>query len=120
MDPGHVGIVRTREERFEGLYVAHAGRVGAYVRRRAASSTADDVIADTFLVAWRRLDDVPDRALPWLLGVARRLLANERRRDGRAAALHERLARCDAPPGAGGDHSELDSRAWAALGELSA
>ena len=109
----------TREQRFEGLYAAHAGRVGAYVRRRAPFSAVDDVIADTFLVAWRRLDDVPDPALPWLLGVARRLLANQRRRDGRAAALHERLAHATRAPGAVDDLSELDSRAWIALGELS-
>lgn len=118
MDSGHVGIVSTREQRFEGVYAAQAGRVGAYVRRRAAPSVADDVIADTFLVAWRRLDDVPDPALPWLLGVARRLLANQRRRDGRAAALHERLVRSAPAPGAGDDLSELDSRTWIALREL--
>jgi RNA polymerase sigma-70 factor (ECF subfamily) len=119
MGSGHVGVVSTRERRFEGVYAAHAGRVGAYVRRRAASSVADDVVADTFLVAWRRLDDVPDPALPWLLGVARRLLANQRRRDGRAAALRERLVHCTPAPGAVDELSEPDSRAWLALRELS-
>jgi RNA polymerase sigma-70 factor (ECF subfamily) len=111
--------VSTREQRFEGVYAAHAGRVGAYVRRRAAPSVADDVIADTFLVAWRRLDDVPDPALPWLLGVARRLLANQRRRDVRAAALYDRLVHSGPAPGVVDDLSGLDSRAWITLGELS-
>jgi RNA polymerase sigma-70 factor, ECF subfamily len=45
-----------------------------------------------FLVAWRRLDDVPDDALPWLFGVARRVLANERRSADRRAALERRVA----------------------------
>ncbi len=49
-------------------------------------------MAETFLVAWRRLDDVPADALPWLYGVARRVLANERRSAGRRAALEQRVA----------------------------
>jgi RNA polymerase sigma-70 factor (ECF subfamily) len=42
---------------------------------------AEDVTAETFLVAWRRLDRLPDEALPWLYAVARKTLANRRRRD---------------------------------------
>ena len=48
-------------------------------------------MADTFLVAWRRLDQVPDPALPWLLGVARRTLANDRRSRRRRERLAERM-----------------------------
>lgn len=118
MGPGQVGIVSTREQRFEVLYAAHAGRVGAYVRRRSAPSAVDDLVADTFLVVWRRLDDVPDPALPWLIGVARRLLANQRRRDGRAAALHDRLVHATPAAAACDDVSGMDSRAWTALGDL--
>ena len=40
-----------------------------------------------FLTAWRRFDRVPDDALPWLLGVARRVLANARRSAARRPAL---------------------------------
>lgn len=109
----------TREQRFEGLYAAHAGRVAAYVRRRAAASAVDDVVADTFVVVWRRLDDVPDPPLPWLIGVARRLLANQRRREGRAAALHERLVHATPAASTPADVSALGSRAWSALGDLS-
>lgn len=78
-------------ERFEALYTAHAGAVLAYARRRTDASSADDVVADVFLVAWRRLDEVPAEALPWLLGIARRVLANRRRGEGRRAALRGRL-----------------------------
>jgi RNA polymerase sigma-70 factor, ECF subfamily len=51
------------------------------------------VLAETFLVAWRRLDDIPQQALPWLLAVARRVLANLRRSEKRRVALTNRLAR---------------------------
>src|SRR4029450_2647016 len=64
--------------------------VRAYARRRAAPDAAQDVVADTFLVAWRRLEDVPEDALPWLYGVARRVLANQRRSAARGAARERR------------------------------
>jgi RNA polymerase sigma-70 factor (ECF subfamily) len=82
-----------RQARFEQLFHAHAGAVRAYAARRALSdAVADDVVSDVFLVVWRRLDDVPDRPVPWLLSIARRALANRRRSERRAAALSDRLA----------------------------
>lgn len=77
--------------RFEALFEAHYGAVLAYARRRASSDVGADVAAATFEVAWRRLDEVPDEALPWLYGVARRLLANTRRADVRRQRLWSRL-----------------------------
>jgi RNA polymerase sigma factor (sigma-70 family) len=82
----------SREDRFEGLFREHYPLVRAYALRRAAPDAAQDVVADTFLVAWRRLEDVPDDALPWLYATARRVLANQRRSASRSAALQERLA----------------------------
>jgi RNA polymerase sigma-70 factor, ECF subfamily len=79
--------------RFEALFHQHADAVLAYAIRRSDADTAEEVVAETFAVAWRRLDVVPDPALPWLLGVARRVLANERRSRGRAEALALRLVR---------------------------
>ena len=64
-----------RQRAFEELFATHYWAVRGYVLRRCRASVADDVLADTFLVAWRRFDSVPDDPLPWLLGVARRLLA---------------------------------------------
>lgn len=82
-----------RHVRFEQLYRAHAGAVKAYAVRRASSDTiADDLVSDVFLVVWRRLDDVPEQPVPWLLAIARRALANRRRSERRAAALSDRLA----------------------------
>jgi RNA polymerase sigma factor (sigma-70 family) len=81
----------TDDERFEALYGAHAGAVLAYARRRTSPANADDVMAEVFLTAWRRLADVPRDERIWLLGVARRVLANQRRGQTRQRALRERL-----------------------------
>lgn len=78
---------------FEALYAAHADAVLRYARRRTGSDVdADDVVAETFAVAWRRSRDVPEgRELPWLYGVARRVLANQRRSHERRDRLRIRL-----------------------------
>jgi RNA polymerase sigma-70 factor (ECF subfamily) len=103
-------------ERFERMYRDHADRVHAYAWRRSNAATADEVVAEVFLVAWRRLDRVPGEPLPWLLGVSRRVLANRRRSIRRAAALQDRLQEGFSPPQAGVvDHTVLG--ALATLGE---
>lgn len=111
-------VLMSRRGRFEGLYRAHAGAVLAYALRRTDSATADDVMADVFLLAWRRLDEVPHDALPFLLGAARRVLANRRRGDTRRAALHERLVEGAAVTPHGQPHGERDDRAMRALAGL--
>jgi RNA polymerase sigma-70 factor (ECF subfamily) len=78
--------------RLEALFVRHAPAVLAYARRRTDRVSADDVLGEVFVVAWRRVADVPDDARPWLLGCARRVLANQRRGERRRAALSDRLA----------------------------
>ncbi|MGH2876453.1 MAG: RNA polymerase sigma factor, partial [Solirubrobacteraceae bacterium] len=79
-------------ERLEDLFRRHEPTVVAYVRRRAPEDIVDDIVAETFLVAWRRLGDVQEPALPWLLGVARRVLSTHRRGDKRRRELGNRLA----------------------------
>jgi len=70
----------------------HSTRVLSYAYNRGASrSEAEDVVAEVFLVCWRRLDDVPDPTFPWLLGVARKVLANQRRSRNRREALQARI-----------------------------
>ena len=84
----------------EDLYRAHARHVLAYALRRTGAATADDVVSEVFLIVERRLADVPADARPWLYGVARRVLANQRRSDSRRAALQVALgvlARDSAP-----------------------
>lgn len=86
--------MRASDERwFRTLWEAHADAILAYARRRADPDTAAEVVAGTFLVAWRRRRDVPDQPLPWLYGVARRVLADQRRSRRRRARLAERLVR---------------------------
>ncbi len=82
-----------RVERFRVIYDAAYDDVWAYCRRRAPAAAAEDAVAETFTVAWRRLDAVPPPpgARPWLFGVARRVLANQRRGDQRRQRLHLRL-----------------------------
>ncbi|NYE16567.1 RNA polymerase sigma factor [Actinomadura citrea] len=87
-----------RRRRFEDVYAANRARILGYALRRTSDpQDAADVLAETFLTAWRRLDDVPpgDQARLWLYGVARRVLANhhrgERRRSALAADLGSRL-----------------------------
>ncbi|HXB65105.1 MAG TPA: sigma-70 family RNA polymerase sigma factor [Solirubrobacteraceae bacterium] len=78
-------------QHFEALYAAHAGAVRGYAMRRTTPVQADDVVAEVFLIAWRRLDDIPADARVWLLGVARRVLANARRSSARQHAVQSRL-----------------------------
>lgn len=82
-----------------------------YLARRTDAATADDVLAETLLVCWRRRAEIPQPALPWAYGVARHCLANAERtvrRQGRVAA---RLAVVDppreAPPEPGPEHDAL-------------
>ncbi|WP_283135731.1 RNA polymerase sigma factor [Rhizohabitans arisaemae] len=84
----------TQRDRFEAVYDAHYPAIHRYAARRTDSpDDTADVIAETFLTAWRRIDRVPegDKALLWLYGVARRVLANQRRGAARRAVLAERL-----------------------------
>ena len=77
--------------RFEQLYRNHAESVRAFVLRRIGSIDAADIVSETFLIAWRRFDQVPSEPLPWLLGVARNVLANANRSQRRKTALLARL-----------------------------
>jgi RNA polymerase sigma factor (sigma-70 family) len=103
-----------RRRRFEALYAEHQAAVLGYVLRRTDSTyDAADVIAETFLVAWRRLDGVPTGATArlWLYGVARRVLANHRRGERRRTQLADRLrgdlAGRHAPEARSGELAEL-------------
>jgi len=81
------------DQRFREIYGAYQRQVLAYFLRRTDATSARDGAAETFLVAWRRIDDLPsdDRTLPWLYGVSRRVLANQRRSRDRYVALGQKL-----------------------------
>ena len=62
-----------------------------FALRRVPAEEAQDVVAETFLVAWRRLDEMPAEPLPWLLGVARNVIATRQRGHRRLTNLFNRL-----------------------------
>jgi RNA polymerase sigma-70 factor (ECF subfamily) len=106
--------------RFERLFAAHYAAVVKYAVRRVGAAAADEVAAETFLVAWRRLDRVPDDALAWLYATARRVIANEHRRRARADRLDDRVAaQPPATPADPGDTVPDGLRIRAALAALS-
>jgi RNA polymerase sigma-70 factor (ECF subfamily) len=76
--------------RFEAMFAAHYAAVVRYAMRRVGPDAAAEIVSETFLVAWRRRADVPDNALPWLYATARRVIANELRRQRRSRAFATR------------------------------
>ena len=82
-----------RATRFEAMFDQHAGRVYAYAARRSTPDAANEVVGETFLIAWRKLEAVPTDPLPWLLNVAGKVLANRRRSDQRRDAFTTERAR---------------------------
>jgi RNA polymerase sigma-70 factor (ECF subfamily) len=110
-------------ERFERLYRENFRAVLRFALARIDPERANDVVAETFLVAWRRLDDVPAEPRLWLFGVARRVIAGQFRSEARRHALALRLRAAHGSDAAQGDLSgplaERDQVliAFAALGE---
>src|SRR3954471_16871607 len=81
------------EERFRLAYQRHAGAVWRYLARRLGDDDlAEDLTSEVFVVAWRRRHDAPADELPWLYGVARRVLSNDRRAARVEAERHRALA----------------------------
>jgi RNA polymerase sigma factor (sigma-70 family) len=110
--------VQIDEERlFETHFRGYAGRVHAFALRRANPEAAQDITAETFLIAWRRRAEMPREPLPWLYGIARGVLANERRTSNRRLSLAARIAAEPASPNATGDGDHEVLQALASLRE---
>ncbi|WP_327002728.1 sigma-70 family RNA polymerase sigma factor [Dactylosporangium sp. NBC_01737] len=105
-DPG------AREERFRCLHRDTYADLLRFVERRVPVSEAEDVVSAVFLTAWRRFEEVPVEARPWLFAVARNTMANRTRGWRRRRALDVRLASLDA------DEPSDDSAAAAARIDL--
>lgn len=91
-----------------------------YLARRTDPATADDVLAETLLVCWRRLDELPEQPLPWAYGVARNCLANAQRSVRRQQRVAARLAVVDPPRESGGPAGRRDDALHEALDRLRA
>ncbi|WP_447006737.1 RNA polymerase sigma factor [Saccharothrix isguenensis] len=89
---GHPPGYGPRERRFRDLHVETYPDLLRFVERRVPHAEAEDVVSTVFLIAWRRLGDVPQDARPWLFAVARRTMANQARGRLRRQALDVRVA----------------------------
>ncbi|MCO5994499.1 RNA polymerase sigma factor [Actinoallomurus rhizosphaericola] len=109
--------------RFTELYDDNYRRVLGYVITRTEPHVAEDIVSETFFVAWRRLDHIRDPALPWLLGVARNLLLKQRDSGFRRRALVDRVTAmttdADLVAWDVADHVVERDSALAAIGRLS-
>jgi RNA polymerase sigma-70 factor (ECF subfamily) len=83
--------VSESEQDFEEIFNACYEPVRRYAARRVADEAVQDVVSETFLTAWRRREELDGAALPWLLGIARRVASTQRRGSARRTALHTRL-----------------------------
>ena len=85
-------MTEDRERQFVTVYNRHFRAVLRYALARVGPEQAKDVVAETFLIAWRRLGELPAEPAAWLFGVARKVIAGQLRTDARQSALRVRLA----------------------------
>jgi RNA polymerase sigma-70 factor (ECF subfamily) len=97
----------TSHERFTELWNEQAPHVLAFARRHVGSEAASDVVAETFLVAWRRWDDVTEPPIAWLLVAARKVIQNRARTSRRQHALEARVALLDGVAAYAADHADM-------------
>jgi RNA polymerase sigma-70 factor, ECF subfamily len=131
MSTADAGPGPDREARFRAVFEATYPDLVRFAQRRVHPTHAEDIVADAFLVAWRRFDDLPadaGDARAWLFGIAQRTLLNGQRGDRRRQALTIRIADATVVAQGGeawrGSDSELVARrldlaaAWCRLTEV--
>jgi RNA polymerase sigma-70 factor (ECF subfamily) len=93
-ETGAKGLKLAEDAVFLDLYGRFHRHLYAYCRRRTAAEAVEDAVAETFLLAWRKSDEIPpgDQALLWLYGVAYRVLTHQWRSASRRGRLAEKLA----------------------------
>lgn len=99
---------------YDENYVRLLGYALGYVNR----ANAEEIVSETFLIAWRRLSDVPSRELPWLFGVARNLIRERYRADQRLRLLCAELGAAGSAAGDVAEHVTDRAAAQQALAEL--
>jgi RNA polymerase sigma-70 factor (ECF subfamily) len=103
---GWRGASGTEGQQFDALFDAHYTELRRFVLRRIDNrAAAEDVLAETFAIAWRRRERMPDPALPWLFGVCQKVIANHRRSAKRRLRLINRVA--NSRPDVGRDPADL-------------
>jgi RNA polymerase sigma-70 factor (ECF subfamily) len=112
---------QTRRDRFEELAPDLIEPLRRFLARRTDTATADDVLSETLLVCWRRLEELPDEPLPWAYAVARNCLANAERGARRQQRVAARISVVDPPretvpgPGEGAGADDALAEAMATL-----
>lgn len=104
------------QERFQRVFRGHYSDVRRFVTRIVEPDDVDDVVADTFLVAWRRITEMPAEPRVWLLSVARRTASNRRRSARRQRSVSERIATDRPPTQESGSQSSPTMEAFSELG----
>ena len=81
------------EAKFRQAFDTHFAALIRYCLRRLPARDVNDVVAEVFVVAWRKVREMPDGdyTLPWLYGVARNEINNRRRAIRRFGALTSKL-----------------------------
>jgi RNA polymerase sigma-70 factor (ECF subfamily) len=111
-------VTSSREVEFGRAWDRDGPRVAAYARRHVPPDDVQDVVADTFLQAWRRWDAVPEPPIAWLIGTARKVIGNSRRARRRRLALQDRLTLLSSAARPGEDVGLLATERMAALEAL--
>ena len=81
----------TRKARFVAVYEGHVDAVMVHCLRHLRRSSAEDAVSDTFLIAWRKLDQLPADPRGWLIVTAHNVIRNQYRTQARSVALETRL-----------------------------
>jgi RNA polymerase sigma-70 factor, ECF subfamily len=111
-------VDESRRERFEDVAPGLIEPLRRFLARRTDAATAEDVLAETLLVCWRRVVDLPEDPLPWAYGVARNCLHNAERAARRRDRLAARIATVDPPAAVAPEPDEPDDDLAAALAGL--
>ena len=108
---GSISTSRTDKD-FRLAFDRHYRDILAYAKRRSSPTDAEDLAAETFTIAWRRWTSAPPDAIrPWLFGIARNVLANNRRgsrRQDRLAAKMTSVSETSSTDPSYGEHQEVD------------
>jgi RNA polymerase sigma-70 factor, ECF subfamily len=89
---GMTGFEARRDAEFSRCFEQEMPRLLRYAQRHVGHELAQDVVAETFQIAWRKWDKVPDERFPWLVGTARKVIGNHVRATIRRRRLATRLA----------------------------
>jgi RNA polymerase sigma-70 factor (ECF subfamily) len=111
-------VDESRRDRFEKIAPGLIEPVRRYLARRTDPATAEDVLAETLLVCWRRAEDLPEQPLPWVYGVARLCLRNAERAARRQERVAARIAAMDPPADTVPGPGERDEALHAALAAM--